>query len=343
MIKINLGLSTFLIFSFAIFSLHAQIKFKASAETGYYKNTGTSIVEQSDLYTSFDGQIGYKFNDEKRSANFSLRLRPEFYGFENRMQTLKFRAEGSYTQNEEGFDWGARLNRQRYSFNGNNINLAFDSFNLIFDGDLFFLKENPVSITAGYGFQNISNDTKQNLDSYFFDGRIIQLLNQFTKVGGGIYIEKFSVSGSSIFPYQNLLDKNNGWRFGPQINFNYLKDAVINFDYRFMFHSSSITNNPSYEQWLRLVAGKLLSERWSAFLLSDFYFRKFSLNQSGENNLNLLYTPMDFENRIYLKVGYELNDFFELYIRTGYFKENLVSDKFSYSGWNALIGIEAGN
>ncbi|MCL5029619.1 MAG: hypothetical protein M1480_11470 [Bacteroidetes bacterium] len=332
-----------LIISNFLFPLNAQIKFKANVESGYYNSAGSSIIEQNELFTSLDGQIGYKYDGENRNANFNLRLRPEFYGFNNQMQTIKFRVDGAYTQNEDGFNWGVRLNRQRYSFGGNNIDLVFDSFNLIFDSDLFFITDNPISINAGYGYQNISNDTQQNLDNYFFDGRIYQILSQFTKIGAGIYIEKFSVSGNSIFPYQDFQNKNNGWRFGPQLNFNYLKDAIINLDYRFMFHSSELTNNPSYEQWVRLVAGKLLSEKWSAFILVDFYFRNFNLNQIGENNLNLLYTPMDFENRIYLKLGYELNEIFGLYIRTGYFKENLVNDKFSYSGWNVLLGIEAGN
>jgi hypothetical protein len=327
---------------------NSQFKLSASAEAGYYSSSGSSIIGQSDLYKDFDGQLGYVYNDEKRNAGLKLIVHPEFYGSENILSTLNFVADGSYRQAEKSFDWGFRLNRWLDNFSGKNIDLSYDVFNVLADGDLFFIKNLPLSLSTGYGFQKIKDSTGQNLDFYLLDLRTSLPLSSITKIGYGVYSESFSVNGLSSSAGQlvslhsaqtGTINQNNGWRFGPQAGFYYLKDAIINFDYRFMVHISDLTNSFSYEQWIRLVAGKLLSDNWSVFLLTDLYFRKFNLNKLGENNLNLLYTSNNVDNHVYLKAGYDVSDHFEIYIRTGYFKENLVNNKYLYSGWNTILGI----
>jgi hypothetical protein len=122
-----------------------------------------------------------------------------------------------------------------------------------------------------------------------------------------------------------------------------LKDFVINFDYRFLIHNSQYTSYPSIENWLRLVAGKILSEKWSAFVLTDYYFRNFRTKGIAADNQGLLYTSTNFENRIYLKLGYDIADNIELYIKSGYFDENISVDKYSFEGLDISLGIEIGN
>ncbi len=322
---------------------YGQLKLRAGAESGIYGSTGSNILEQYDFYNSLEGQIGYDFKDDIREANIKLRLKPEFYGLNDQLRTFKIRADGSYRQSEKKFNWGFRVIRQLYKFNGGAIDLNYDSFNLIFDSDWFLLNGLPFSFSTGYGNQRINDGGSQNLDLYMIDLCVFRNLNEFSKTCAGFYVEKFGVSGNGNIPSAQSVNSNDGWRYGPQIIFNYIKYFVINFEYRFLLHNSQMTRNFSYEQLIRLVAGKLLTDKISAFVLADLYFRNFKLNSTGENNLNLLYNSMNIDNRIYLKAGYEISGPVEVYIRTGYQKENLVDNRFSFSGWNTILGIEISN
>ena len=342
-----------LFFIYQVFPVtYSQFKLSASAEAGYYASTGSSTIGQNGLYKDFDGQLGYNYNDDNRNAGIKLIARPEFYGSDNLLTTLNFDADGSYTQDEKSFNWGFRLNRQLDNINGRNIDLSYDIFNALAEDDLFFLKDFPLNLTTGYGFQKIKDNTGQTLDYYLLDFKTSSALSTSTKIGYGIYTESFSVTAMhatggqqvNLTPgYPGTINHNNGWRFGPQMGFYHLKDAIVNFDYRFFVHISDLTNNFSYEQWIRLVAGKLFCDKWSLFLLADLYFRKFNLNELAENNLNLLYNSVNVDNHIYLKAGYDVFDHFEIYLRTGYFKENLVNNEYLYSGWNTILGIELNN
>jgi hypothetical protein len=350
------NINIYLLFFYFIFqnftSTYSQFKFSAGAGAGYYSSSGTSIIGQSDLHKDFDGQLVYNYIDDIRNAGIKLIVHPEFYGSNNLLTTLNFYGDGSYTQDEKSFNWGFRLNNRLDNFNGRNINLSYDIFNALAEGNLFFLKDFPLNITTGYGFQKIKDSTGQTLDYFLLDLKTSTTLSSIAKIGYGIYSESFSVTAMPASGRQQVnvtpgrtgtINQNKGWRFGPQTGFYYLKDEIVNFDYHFLVHISDLTNNFSYEQWIHLVAGKLFSDKWSVFFLSDLYFRKFNLNELAENNLNLLYTSNNLDNHIYLKTGYDVSDHFEIYIRIGYFKENLVNNKYSYSGWDTTLGIELGN
>jgi len=82
----------------------------------------------------------------------------------------------------------------------------------------------------------------------------------------------------------------------------------------------------------------MISGEWSVFLLADYYTRNFKTKNSTDNNL--LYTPINLENRIYIKLGYELKNSFEIYLRSGYTNESLYKNNLSIKGWNIMVGIE---
>jgi|GEM_PF-1220562 hypothetical protein len=351
--------NSFNIYFFTLFFIYqcfpvtySQFKFSTNAEAGFYASTGSSIIGQNGLYKDFDGQLGYNYNDDNRNAGINLIVHPEYYGSNNLLTTLNFDADGSYTQYEKSFNWGFRLNKRLDDFNERNIDLSYDIFNALAECDLFFINDFPFNITTGYGIQKIKDSTGQTLDYYLLDLKTSYSLSAITKIGYGIYTECFSVTGIPLSEgqqvnrtpgYAGTVNQNNGWRFGPQIGFYYLKDAIVNLDYRFLIHISDLTSNFSYEQWIRLVAGKLFCDKWSLFLLADLYFRKFNLNELAENNLNLLYNSINVDNHIYFKTGYDVSDHLEIYLRTGYFKENLVNNKYLYLGWNSILGLELNN
>ena len=176
------------------------------------------------------------------------------------------------------------------------------------------------------------------MDLFLLDAEINQQAFNGAKVVYGIYTERFFLDDQ--YKTENI--NNKGWRIGPHISFDYLKTFLLNFDYRFLFHISEFTKSPSYEHWIRLVAGKLLMENWSVFVLTDYYFRKYTISKNLDDPYISLYTPINQDNRIYLKVAYSFSDILEIYFKTGYFRENLYNNYF-FAGWNILIGFEIGN
>ena len=324
-------------------SVQAQIKIGGSIETGFYKAEGTQSVEQSDLFTGLDGILGYNYKNEKRSASIKFRVRPEFYGFNNQLNTFKLRGDASYSQNENSFTWGINLADQKYNIKSNSFNLTYSTFILSGNAESYLCGSLPANLTLGYAYQDIGYSGEQNLDLFFGELKLFHPISENMKFGFGIYTEKFSITGRSLDPYVIPGEENKGWRLGPAVSFNYLGNEVINFEYRLLFHNSKYTYSSSIEHWIRLVAGKLITSSLSVFVLIDYYIRNFKYKPNAENFSYLLYTTMNFDNRIFLKFSYEISNTVELYLRSGYFKENLYSNKYNYSGWHALVGIALSN
>lgn len=341
--QVFLTISIFLVFSFSIFG---QIKYNASAETGIFRSTGLGNENNVNVLASADGLLGYQYHENKRSASVQLRVRPELYGLNNNLRSLKFKASAWYYQEEKKFNWGININRQLFDFKSDNIDVSYDQFILSGNVSTFLTRDMPIVADIGYSFQKVSSNQIQKLDMTFVDARAYDLINTFLKLGYGFYAERFFLTGT-VYSLQagqpNYEAENNGWRIGPHISINYLKDFVVNFDYRFLIHNSQYTSYPSTENWLRLVVGKILSEKWSAFLLTDYYFRNFKTKEIAADNQDLLYTSTNFENRIYLKLGYDISNNIELYAKSGYFDENISVDKYSFEGLDVSLGIEIGN
>ncbi len=318
----------------------AQLSLRLNLEGGYYQSTSKSAVEsgQKDATVRIDGEIGYKHKDDNRMFSFKLRARPEVYGFHDNLKILKLKATGNYFFTGDNITYGFNLTGQRNNYKGRNVDLNFQDFIFMFESLLEMGNGFSLSANLGYGNQEVSNDVNQKMDLLFLDTEIFQRAFNDARLGYGIYSERFVLTGN----YEAKDINNKGWRIGPHISFDYLKAFLVNFDYRFLFHISEITESPSYEHWIRLVAGKLLTENWSVFILTDYYFRKYTISKIIDNPYISLYTPINEDNRIYLKIGYSLSDIFEAYFKTGYFRENLFNN-YSFAGWNFLAGIEIEN
>ena len=315
----------------------AQLSLRLNLEGGYYRSTSTSAVEsgQKDATARIDGEVGYKYKDDNRFYSFKLRARPEVYGLQNNLKIFKLKAAGNYYFTGNNITYGFNLNGQRNNYGGRDIDLTFQDFIFAFESLLTLDNNFSASANLGYGYQKVSENINQKMDLLFLDTEIFQDVFSNARLGYGVYSERFVLNGV----YKEDGVNNKGWRVGPHISLNYLKAFLANFDYRFLFHISEITKSPSYEHWIRLVAGKLFSENWSVFILTDYYFRKYTISKVLNNPYISLYTPINEDNRIYLKVAYSLSDIFETYIKTGYFRENLFNN-YSFAGWNLVAGFE---
>ena len=315
----------------------AQLSARLNLEGGYYRSTSAGFAEsgQNDATVRIDGEAGYNYKDDSRLFSFKLRARPEVYGLHDNLKILKLKASGNYYFTRDNFTYGFNLTGQRNNYSGRDVDLTFHDFIFAFESLLAMGNNFSASANLGYGYQNVSENINQKMDLLFFDAEILSDVFDNARFGSGIYSERFVLTGT----YKTGGVNNKGWRIGPHISLNYLKAFLVNFDYRFLFHISEITKSPSYEHWIRFVAGKLLSENWSVFILTDYYFRKYTISKVLDNPYISLYTPINEDNRIYLKIAYSLSDIFEIYIKTGYFRENLFNN-YSFSGWNFLAGIE---
>ena len=330
-----------LVLSFILTSfIKAQLNWNIYTEGGFFNSKGSSSSKSNNLILRTDGNLNYFYSEGDVSASARFKVRPEFYGFNNNFKSLKFKASGDYYQEEENMNWGINLTGQKNYYQNNNTDFNYSVFLLAINSDWFKFDDYPASIQFGYAYQTASENIEQNLDVLFLDMQIFKTLFPYNNSGLGIYIERFTIDNKYLNSFTNSGSTNKGWRYGPQISFDYLENGVVSVEYRFLFHISQVTEYPSYEHWLRFIAGKIISGGWSIFLLADYYNRRFTLKEGQPVETFLIYNPIDNENKINVKLAYEINDGFEVYLKSGYFKENFFDPRFNFDGWNMLLGFE---
>ncbi|MGD8781386.1 MAG: hypothetical protein PVH88_20775 [Ignavibacteria bacterium] len=322
----------------------AQLLFKANAETGFNNSRGNSLNKGNNSLTRLETQLSYKYNQDNNSAIFQIKARPEFYGLDGDLTSFKFRGSAEFSRREASFNWGLSIFKHLNNISvSNTANINHDIFFFQADLTLFILNDLPIKSNLGYAYQSVNSEGKQEFDLLFGGAKVHQVFSSYFRTGYGFYIENFAIENKFTSDDQNTTESNKGYRFGPEVELYYLKDYIFNLRYRFLFHLSDQTNFLSYEQWIRLVTGKILFPRFSVFILVDYYLRKFKESGSSTGELPILYTPLNQENHISIKTGYDLTDKFEIYLKSSYSKEDLIYNNLSFEGWNFLLGIEFSN
>ena len=322
--------------------LYAQLSFQGNLESGFYKSMGDFLSKESDMLVAFEAKLGYKFKEEKTEASFELKARPEWFGINKELFSFKFRGSGDFLRREENFDWGVGVTRHLNRITGNGLNVDYDIFSIQGNATFYWFENTPVSAVVGYAYQNVGSTVQQDHDIVFAEGKVHDIFSSFFRTGYGLYVEKFLIEDEVIENYTKKKESNTGLRVGPELEIYYLKDFMINGQYRLLFHFSNNSKSTSYEHWVRLVAGKLLFPGFSAFLLIDYYWRKIK-SPTDAGGINILYSPFNIENNISLKMGYDLSDNLELYLKGGYFRNDLVYNNYAFEGWNFLLGLELSN
>lgn len=320
--------------------LPAQFSWKLNTEGGYFTSEGSAFKDRNDLLLQFDGDLRYLYSFGTKSLSFELRLRPEFYGYDHPFKVIKFRGEGNYMQKGNKYEWGLHLVNHRYSYSGESFEQVYNTFFMQTHLQWFSNPGRFFYLSAAYAFQNTDFQRDLDLDLFFLEGTGYIIPIKYMRYGLGIYVERFLIRYNMV--YNDVFEKNSnsGWRIGPSLTFNYLKDFFVKLDYRFLLHFSQMTTFPSYEQRVRLVSGVIFFTRWSFFLFVDYYTRHFNHNEADKDRLSVFYTPINLENRVYLKLSYDLVKNVEIYIKYGYFKENLIYYTQDLAGLSGVIGFE---
>jgi hypothetical protein len=316
----------------------SHFDWKIQGEAGYYRASNSSVFNTNDLITRFEGLLTYKKQYHKHSWFLEFRTASELYGIENATTALKFSGKGQFQQRFSKLSVNFFLHGRKYFYNNNLLGLTFNIFQISGNSYWFFHKRRFLFFSFNYFYRDLENNTDNSLDAIVFTGKLYHSFLPFGKISAGIYLENFQVGSASFLGIPEIITKNVGWRFGPEIGLDYSQKVVININYRVLWHRSDLISNTSWEQWIRLLFGKLISRKWSIFFLVDYYFRDFP--QPEGENLNLLYSPIENENRIYLKLEHDLQKRWSVFLKIGYIKDNLIYDNFSLSGLQTTVGLK---
>lgn len=322
------------------YPLKAQFSLFTTFEAGTISIKDNNEDYQPDYLLRFEGDLKYKTSDQNKNLFVQAKGRQELLGFVNPLQSLKLKGVVDYVQSEEDYSWAVNFLAQKNDYYSERIDLTSDVFMASGVYTAFLQDGAPVDLMAGYAYQKITEKYDRTTDMLFASAiRSFSVFNN-SNFGSGFYAEHFT----NTSPYQyskSTINRNNGWRYGPQLSFNHLSGFVLKLDYRLFIHNSDLTLNTSIEQSYRFVAGKNLSEAWSIFLLVDYYLRSLRLKpEISDEELSLLYVPVNNENRVFLKLAYNPDEVHEFFFKVGYFKENITRNKYSFVGYHFTAGIQ---
>lgn len=311
-----------------------------NSEGGFFNSSQSNSWQTDNLVLRLDGNFNYNYSKENISAFVKFKIRPEIYGTENSFKALKMKISANYSQQGDNLNWGTNLTAQKNFYKNNMADFSYSIFFLSLFSDLYQFENLTISPKAGYSYQTASENIELNLDFLFVEVSISKSFFKGNSIGAGFYFEKFTIENNYIERLTDQNNKNSGLRYGPVLSFNYLRQGAFQFEYRFLFHNSQVTKQPSVENWYRLLAGMIIEDYWSVFILADYYDRRFTLKQNDPLQNYLIYNPLDAENKVNLKLAREICESVELYAKAGYFKESYFDSKFDFEGWNILLGID---
>ena len=326
---------------FFLFSLSntllSQFTYKASIEAGLlYRSTEIDFDNSSNIYKLL-GNVKYRTTYQNSESSISLKFRPEIFG--KNSYALKFGTQGDYVYRTNDITWKSFITYQNFEYSLSDENYNFSSFNIITGADFELIDNIPAQVFIGYSYQDLEFINNLNSDFIYLDAKLQNFVSNYSSVSYGLFIENFISEGVSNITSKHIEAK--GWFYGPQISFNYLKAFLFNFGYKLLALNSEDLENLSFEHRVNVLGGMRLNNYFSIFIHIDFYFRQAKQKQSETETLSLL--PTKNENHITFKINYKLDNDFSVYIKSGYFRENIFSESKNLEGLNLLLGLELKN
>lgn len=331
--------STIILSLFFSTTMTGQLSLKLGAESGLYVTDESILKNNQKVEARIDTKLSYIYNKQASTILADLRIRPEIYGFSDRLSAIKIKSTGSYIKREKDFNWEVKLNSYYYNFTTTGINSDFIMGDI--SANILVPLGNSYSIFIGTGYSYRRNATTATLDinSVLVSVIIFHNFSNRLNIGAGINIEKFKAAYTAETGSINFINKNNGTRFGPVFSLDHTGLFIIRSSYSFLIHNSDITKPTSFEHTASFVFGKKLNSDLSFMLLADYYKNSFRFI----NNINSekhLYFPSNIENQVAAKLGYDVNRNTEVYIKGGYFNMDLLINQQALTGWNLLLGIQ---
>jgi len=313
----------------------AQIELKLNAETGLFLDLNSRAEENTELLNKFLGSLEYGNRSGSNSYKFGFKVRPQFFNTE--FHSIKYRLDGTYTLKADNLKWRSDLSYTNYDYSYTSSEYSYGIFQLINIIDLPLNRDLPVSLFFGYSRYDINYSNIIDSDIYFISVSYNKKLTNYSFISFGIFTQKYDMV-SNINSGNEF--SSNGWKYGPLIKIQYMKDFIFNAEYKFLLYNTNNTKYPSYEHNINLLSGTIINRKISVFLIAKFNFIRTSLKDGITENNPIFYTPTQNENEIYLKTALKLNSSFSVYSKIGYFRENFYLEEFKLDGMNILLGLE---
>jgi hypothetical protein len=317
-------------------SLYAGIQFKwrLACETGLYEEKN---IGRSDLFVRIEGQSLIEYRIKDVTTSIQVKGIPSYYSAGSGLGSFKLFGRAFIDYTKPAYALSLDAIKRSYDFESNFYHIYGDLQLLQTTIKIATNRKLSFGVLAGIGQENIHTTQSYVRDLWYMELDLVHRLLKSFKMSYGLYYEDFLLHRNETFLTEYL--KNAGLRFGPGIRMSYFAQFWITLEYRYLKHISELVASSSYESNLRFFMGKALTTRLSLLLLVDYYYRRFNFEQIDIPDINLLYAPMDMENRLYLKTIYRLSDHKELYTRFGYGKENFRQQLFVLEGWRIIFGI----
>ncbi len=269
------------------------------AQTDFYWNVKYQ-PEIFDLNSAFFSQyINGRFSLRHRYNRLSLLLH-----FRSRYQNLKFRAA-------------------RYAWQSSDM-----TFQLVYDSDfpsLFWTAD------ACLWYRNTKDFDRQKLNAVIYQAgpswKFKSVLFQFR-----LYHEHYEL----IPIIGDTLEKKHGNRSGFSLHIERAKNYLFSVDYRLLFHAHQHAGRLVTDYALNVLMAFWLSPSWTVLFYGEY--RKLG-SVKNEFEPALRYTPVNSTDRMYLKLGKDINKITEFYLKFGKEQEQLMQKKGTWEFWQFLIGF----
>lgn len=311
--------------------------YRLAGEGGWTRFAFTQLPARSSPLLRLDVRLRHRHASQKTLWFVEGHFRPEIFLTEDIPTFTRFSLQGGLLRRYRTFQWriGFAGERQDFSFFEDRLDV-----HLWQAGGEFIWQYQPagaLGLQTDFFFRQLNNRQETRLNALVMNPTWQRAFSASTRLTVGLHWEQFR--------FRQLLrsvpHENSGWRFGPEVAVSYQKRVAVSGNYRFLWHHSDITRSPSYEHWVRLLLGKILSQSWSAFFLVDYFFRNYNFPQPPPPGL--VYAPLNTENRVYLKLERELSGHADFFVRMGYFSEGIIDRHETLSGWRATVGVELQN
>ncbi len=307
-----------------------NFKFLLSGEAGPYYSTSVS----NEFLARLSGRIQYKYSKDRTHFLLKAKVTPELYGPQNPIQAIKIRSRIQLSKKGEIFTWQGHLHHQFHYYHIKEFNIY--SQHLLFLGGKLnwpLSSSHLFGISLDYLYREIISRPANRLDSIIGKFGLNVDIGVYTRVAIDVYIERYLIKAQQIADEHR---ENSGYRFGPQLGLQHRSTFILNLTYHFLFISSELSSKTTLFHGIQCVWGKYLNRKWSLFFFINVLIQDILDSQIPDE---LTYLPLNNENWIYLKNGYDINLDTELFLKIGYTQDKIFREDITLSGWQLLLGF----
>ncbi|KAB2877999.1 hypothetical protein F9K33_14770 [bacterium] len=305
---------------------------KAGTEGGYFRAGEENNSKSIKYIGAFSGSVRFDHVYDKNAYLIQFRLRPEVYGPQGNNYSINASATGQYQRRWGDIDINAGISArmQNYQLHSNRLNI--NTFQLFTSTNRYIHTRISAGIDGVYNKVVLSGIAKNTISSWSVIPKTRYFMSDFANVSAGILLESYRAHTDDVM---FTTRSNKGWRFGPELSYEYSKNWLIRTKYLPSKRFSNSKTEAHIEHEINIVVGKNLTTHWSIFMLADYYI---SANDSSAQNV--VYTQTNYENRIHAKLVYNWKKSYSVYVKLAYTKNELIYENVTLSGMQASVGIE---